>query len=148
MRFQEEACGNCGQDLTAAEAVRGREMPQAGEMVFLGACPGCGTNRIMVPPVAEGPVAAEAPETGGGGEEEEAAGEDDEPAPAVEAEATPTEAGPTEEAEATATEAGPTEEAMSPTEPDPTVCPKCGGAKSPSANVCRNCYEAGQSQPE
>lgn len=133
MRFKEEACGDCGQDLTDAEADRVREMPQAGEMVFLGACPGCGTNRIMVPPVVEGPVAAEAPDTEGGGEE--AAGEDDEPNTVA-------------EAEATATEAGPTEEATSPTEPDPTVCPKCGGAKSPSANVCRNCYEAGQSETE
>jgi len=34
------------------------------------------------------------------------------------------------------------------TEPDPTVCPKCGGAKSPGANVCRNCYDAGRSETE
>ncbi len=81
MRFKEEACGDCGQDLTATETDSAIEMPYRGDMVFFGECPGCGTNRIMVPPVPEGSVAAEAPDTGGGGEEEavsRVAGEEEE----------------------------------------------------------------------
>ena len=58
MRFKEEACGNCGLDLTAAQTDMVREMPIDGEMAFLGACPRCDTNRIMEPSIAFGMVPA------------------------------------------------------------------------------------------
>lgn len=50
MKFKEETCENCGLDLTTAELAEVIEMPLHGEMVFLGECPQCHTNRIMVAP--------------------------------------------------------------------------------------------------
>lgn len=50
MKFKEEICGNCGLDLTTVKPVEVIEMPLKGEMVFIGECPGCHTNRIVVAP--------------------------------------------------------------------------------------------------
>lgn len=147
MKFQEDRCGKCGVDLTEAEPTRLRELQKAEEMIIIAPCPKCGDDLIAnVEDLSVGTLSRLLEEA--------------DPVHLAEAEATATEAGPLAEAEAVATEtghteegappteAGPTEEGASPTEPDPTVCPSCGGAKSPSANVCRNCYEAGRSETE
>jgi len=61
MKFKEETCGNCGFDLATVEPVMAREVPAPEgdgiEMVFIAACPGCHTNRIVAapkPPKARG----------------------------------------------------------------------------------------------
>jgi len=59
MRFKDEVCEKCGLDLTTAKPARVREMPLRGEMVFLGKCPQCLTNCVMVPSELEVAPAAE-----------------------------------------------------------------------------------------
>lgn len=50
IKFKEKVC-ECGLDLTTAEPVKVRGgMPVGNELVTLGECPKCHTNRIMVEP--------------------------------------------------------------------------------------------------
>ncbi|MBA7627906.1 hypothetical protein ES703_35375 [subsurface metagenome] len=89
-KFKEEVCGNCGLDLTTAESTTVREAPLPGgdgiEMVFLGECPGCLTNHIMVELEAEAVTPAPEPEPEPAPEPEPEPAPEPEPEPAPEPE--------------------------------------------------------------